>query len=440
MFLRVTGEGGLNIFAILYVNVYDNLVEKGYRNMFVQYRNILILCTIAVLLWQGCSRDKEAKTEPIVRIIRLHYENASGEQGVTTFDYNDDGILATAVWELLDGSRFSLNQYTYDESGRLKSKERVFSDSMTSSERYEYDADGNLITELFERSDGVQGEIRYIYYTENRLIRADCDKYKGWFSGRLEFRLDSLDRKILAEIYKDTALIGYITYAYDSLGNFVQEHWDFNGEWSQTFEYEYETIKTGQPIRYSSSNPFTSINPEYRVVGETYDFSGKNSGPSYYTYSPRGKVTMKKFVRSDGLSTETTFLYDARGNLTRSYRQYADGLSGLFRYTFNDDGKLAARDFYRSDGVTGTERYSYDETGQLKSADWDNFDNWLNGTLMFVYDDAGQLISGYFEGKDDFDATIKFDTDSAGNVTKIRWDFTFDGNQTYEFQYEKTAL
>ncbi|OQX95304.1 hypothetical protein B6I21_06100 [candidate division KSB1 bacterium 4572_119] len=91
------------------------------------------------------------------RLFKLHYENSSGEKGVTTFDSDKDGNLTVAVWELLDGSRSSINFYTYDKNGNLEKKYREFSDSLFSTQLYEYDSKGNLIYQSYERSDGRKG-------------------------------------------------------------------------------------------------------------------------------------------------------------------------------------------------------------------------------------------------------------------------------------------
>ena len=39
----------------------------------------------------------------------LHYENSSGERCLTTFDYDQRGCPAVAVWEQLDRDRWSLD-------------------------------------------------------------------------------------------------------------------------------------------------------------------------------------------------------------------------------------------------------------------------------------------------------------------------------------------
>jgi hypothetical protein len=96
------------------------------------------------------------------RLIKLHYENQSGEEGLTNFNYDQNGIMHQAYWELLDGSRSSTNYYTYDEEQNIVKKYREFSDGITSTQLYEYDEKGNLISEHFNRSDGVTGSTVYI--------------------------------------------------------------------------------------------------------------------------------------------------------------------------------------------------------------------------------------------------------------------------------------
>ena len=39
---------------------------------------------------------QEKSAEP--RLLKLHYENSSGENGLTTFDYHPDGTIHMAVW------------------------------------------------------------------------------------------------------------------------------------------------------------------------------------------------------------------------------------------------------------------------------------------------------------------------------------------------------
>ena len=400
---------------------------------------VLSLLTIFFLiLLISCKTGNKDKSDCIkYRLLRLYYENSSGENGRTTFDYDEKGILDKAIWELSDGSRMSLNFYKYDNNGNLINKYREFSDTLTSNQFYEYDDNGNLIKEIFQRSDGVSGIATYEYYKNSRLISADCNGLNGWFHGEINYIYDETGRKQKADIIQKGKNTGIILYSYDDNNNLIKECWDFSGKWNQTFIYEYEKCQSILPQFYTSSNAFIINNSEYRIIKESYDYASNTGGPSYYIYNNNGKLLNKRFERSDGFSTETTYLYDHQGKLTKSYRKYSNGLCAVFTYEFNNLRKLAMRSFERTDGATGSEFYDYGEKSKLIHADWENFDSWLTGTIEFTYNENGRLSKGYFHGTKDFDAKLNFEYDKTGNLTKICWNFSFGEKQTYLFEYEK---
>ena len=187
-----------------------------------------------------CDSNKVVNNE--LRLIKLHYENLSGEKALTTFKYNDDGIMYEAYWELLDGPRSSYNYYTYDGKGNLVNKYREFSDSITSTQLYEYDENGKLISEQFNRSDGVIGNTNYEYNKYEKLVKANCDGLAGWFYGVIIYEYDVNERKTKGIIEKDEKRIGTVYFEYDMAGNLLKEYWEFPASWSQTFIYEYEEI------------------------------------------------------------------------------------------------------------------------------------------------------------------------------------------------------
>jgi YD repeat-containing protein len=403
---------------------------------------VTLLSIIASALLLSCTSanngdQKQPQTSTEYRQLKLYYENASGENGLTTFDYDDSGNISIAVWELTDGSRNSLNFYDYDETGQLLRKYREFSDSLTSSQTYRYDKNGNLITEYFERSDGRSGVTNYEYDDSGRQVRAVCDGLNGWFHGIINYEYDESGRKINADIIQKGKHTGIIHYSYNENDNLMKEHWDFSGKWSQTFIYEYEKCPDKIPDFYTSSNAFIQDPGKFRVIKETYDFSNKTGGPSQYTYDQNGKLVQKRFTRSDGLTTKTYYLYDCIGNLTKSYRQYSSGLTTVFDYKFNDNRQLTERSFKRTDGAQGTESYTYDEESRLIQADYNNFDSWLTGTITFTHNQNGDISRGYFKAPKDRSAEIIFEYSDNHHLTKIHWDFSFNRTQTYTFIYEK---
>jgi hypothetical protein len=178
-----------------------------------------------------------------LRLIKLHYENHSGEKGLTTFIHDENGVMHEAYWELLDGSRSSKNYYTYDEEKNLIKKYREFSDGITSTQVYKYDEKGNLITEYFNSSDGVTGTTDYKYDKYGKLVKANCNGLAGWFYGVISYEYDEKNLKNKGVISKDGKLIGNIYYEYDDEANLLKEHWGFIESWGQTFIYEYEKIE-----------------------------------------------------------------------------------------------------------------------------------------------------------------------------------------------------
>jgi len=202
----------------------------------------LIFIQVSLSESMGFSIDSNKTKASKYRIIKLHYENLSGEKGLTAFFYDDNGVMHKARWELLDGSRSSENYYTYDEEGNLIKKYREFSDGITSTVLYNYNDKGNLISEFFDRSDGVTGNTYYEYDKDERLVKAICNGLNGWFYGTIIYKYDVDGRKSKGIIEKDEKQIGTIYFEYNVNGNLIKEYWEFPDSWSQTFIYEYEKV------------------------------------------------------------------------------------------------------------------------------------------------------------------------------------------------------
>jgi len=209
---------------------------------------LLILISFLVITHTGISTSKNKITadyksdDTEYRLSKLHYNNSSGEKGVTIFEYDEDGIMHKAIWKLLDGSRSSVNYYEYNECGNPISKYRVFSDSITSENIYEYDNNCNLILETFGRSDGVKGTTIFEYDEYDKLLKSNCEGLNGWFYGVITYFYNRDGIKTNADFTQKGKPAGTITYSYDENENLIKEYWDFNSKWNQTFTFEYEEI------------------------------------------------------------------------------------------------------------------------------------------------------------------------------------------------------
>ncbi len=398
-------------------------------------KTLQILSSIFIfgIFLDSCSRageDSPIEPSPEYRLVNLHYENSGGDMGITHFYYDQDEVNYMAVWQLADSTRSSVNHHAFDSSGRLILKSRKFNDGITTVQHFNYDPAGNLSYEDFSRSDNVTGRVDYIYGEDGRIRYADCQGLNAWFYGKLVYSWDG-DLKTGADIVRDSVSVGRVTYEYDD-GRLVFEEWDFNGEWSQVFRYEYQK---SNPRTHTSSNVFIRESPWFRVSSESYDFNGESGGPSFYEYDESGKLVKKEFIRSDGLSTLTRYDYDTTGSLDHSLREYEDGRETDFLYWYSVERKLLVKTFQCTDGSSGSETYRYKD-GVLIRGEYVNMDAWLNGILDFRYSDEGILISADFSADEGNNAHLDFSYDRNFNLEKIHWIFSSGHTQIYYFNYE----
>lgn len=381
----------------------------------------------------GSAQIPEFQNSENFKLIRLHYSNSNGEEGITEFDFDSKGALLFASWKLLNNERSSINTYVYNSDQKLIEKTRIFSDSINTTQSFDYNRCGFLEIETYHRSDGITGTVKYLYDNTGKLIIAECQGLNGWFFGKIEYGYSKYGILDKAEIFDKTQRIGEIIYEYDINGNLKKEFWNFNGVWTQTFLYEYYEIPK---MTCTISNPYIINNQYYQVESEYYEYTGAAGGPSEYEYNEDGKLVSKTYTRSDGLITETDYLYNEKGILITSERRYKDGQKANFYYEFDDLGKLTSRTYNRSDGLKGMESYFYNEEGLLERSQLKNMDAWLSGNILYTHFEDGRIKSGFFEGDDNFNADILFAYDKYYNLIKIKWDFTFGKSQIYTFKYE----
>ena len=385
---------------------------------------ILSLCLVSFTI--------ELSGQFVKDLLVLEYTNNAGENGKSTFIYNGRETPYKTIWELRDGSRWSVNYNTFDSNGNMVSKYREFSDSLRTEQFFTYNSDGRLVYETFSRSDGRKGEVNYIY-EDDRLVRADCKGLNGWFFGEITYNYQGL-QPISADLTKDAKAIGKIEYTYDQKGRLWIETWVFDQGFTQTFTYIY---RDKDCIYYRPSNAFLDPGCSYLIKREEYDFCGKTSGPSYYEYDANNRLVEKIYIRKDGLKTVTTYEYLENGLLSASHRVYNSTKKADFSYKYNEHNQLILRSSKLPDGNISEEKFTYDENGQMIRARYTNMDGWLTGELTFVHDRYDRIIEGYYAGIDDLEASITFNYSPEGLLEDIDWQFSNGYTQSYEFTYER---
>ena len=389
---------------------------------------ILLLFSVAA---ETSGQVPELQNSGNFLLVKLHYTNSSGEEGITDFEYDAFGNILFSRWRLLNGERSSLNRYDVNILGNPILKIRDFSDSLRTSQEFIYNLCGRLIKETWSGSEGITGVVEYFYNENGTLLYADCWNMNGWFTGRIDYLYNSYGILYEAHISRDAEVLGGITYVYDINGNLIIEKWKLDESWEQTFSYKYIQILDNQ---FVSSNPFIRTSPFFRVSGEYYDYNGELSGPSIYEYD-HGKLLGKIFNRSDGLSIRIAYYYDLQGILRKADRVYSDGKKEEFYYEYDSARRMIRKWYNRSDGLNGEEKYVFNKEGQMMLAEYKNKDAWLSGTIAFSHNDLGLPLKGYFKGINGFDAEIYFSYDEYKNLIRIRWNFSSGSYQIYSFNY-----
>ena len=200
----------------------------------------LVFGIVLLASCQGKENVLVGEHDRCFRPARMYYENSSGESAITLYYYDIHGRNYMSHWQLDDSTRSSINYYEYDTSGNLVRKYREFSDGLTSDQHFFYDGSGRLAGEDYYRSDSVEGRTDYEYDEGGRCVAARCKGLNGWFYGDLIFYYDREGRKKEAGIYRSLDSIGFVRFDYDESGNLTREYWDVNGQWSQSFVYEYQ--------------------------------------------------------------------------------------------------------------------------------------------------------------------------------------------------------
>ena len=369
------------------------------------------------------------------KLVKLLYDNSSGENGVTFFDYNEKGICEKALWELQSGKRYSMNVHYYDRNNNLIKKVREYSDNKNTVQLFNYDIKSRLIAEEFILLDTSKGISTFEYNSQGQLVNIKCNAFNGWINGEIKLYYNSKNKRERGELIKKNTVAAIIKYEYDANDNLCKEIWEFKSGWQQTFVYEYEKNSNFISRNYTNPNPFI-VNIKIPIEHEEYSYGNQINGPSYYRYDNTGKLAEKIYERSDGFKTSTYYFYNSEGVLVRAFRRLPENKNILFRFEYNNKRKMTLKEFFKNDNTIGKETYSYDSDGSLLNAEFKNSDEWLNGTIKFVKAKNGLPASGVYNDIKGFTAEINFNYDKDSLLQNILWSFSFNKEQVYSFYYK----
>ena len=397
-------------------------------------KNILLILFILSVKFLFAGDVVKENSEAKFRLLRLDYNNSSGEKGVTFYDYTEKGICKTALWELVNGQRYSINFQFYDKNNNIIKKVREYSDHMNTVQLYNYDENNHLISEEFFLRDTSKGITTYEYDDQNKIAIIRCKAYNGWINGVIKLKYDDKGQKISGELIQDSKQAAIIKYEYDKYGNMVKETWDFGKEWQQEFNYIYEKEGDSKSLTFTSPNPYV-VNLKKPIQKEEYTYGKKISGPSFYKYNSNGELIEKVYERSDGFKTNTFYIYGNDGILLRAFRRYSNGKTALFRFTYNDNSRITKKEFFMNDHVYGNELYTYNSDNELEKVEFNNSDLWLSGIINFEKIKNGTTLKATYKDKKGFSAEINILYDPQSLLQNIIWQFSDGDVQSYYYFY-----
>jgi RHS repeat-associated protein len=364
---------------------------------------------------------------------RLAEAGREGERGVQV-KYNRDGSIAEKTDRQGNATRYAYegrgllereirglgeHRYYYDASGRAVRRETASKNTTTVYyTEWKYDDSERTVTitaggayterlylnawgEVVRRVDGEGNEKRYEYDGAGRLVKA-ADGY-GRNTG---YEWNEIN-KIKKITYADTTSV---EYAYDYMGNAIQEKDALGISWAGEYDASGRLVKeTGRPgiekeYKYDALGRIVEVKSGGEVI-ERYSYTARGR-EARFTDGAGGVFEQKKNAYGE-LETEVNrlgdsqkYIYDIEGRITGSIAysgkqtkaEYRDG-EGLTITTYADGTRnIIERDLLgniiRISGGTGTIRYRYDAGGKLAEQN----DEGAGEITKYAYDKAGRRI------------------------------------------------
>lgn len=280
--------------------------------------------------------------------------STSDEDIVTTFSYQDDGLLSsvseTIGWDTTAVTRST--SYAYDGAGRLKTLDLPTVGSSSPQLHRLYDSFGNLQYDV----DQLGNVTEYQYDKLHRLtkvVQEDPDAASGRYSGGV--------------VSAATGTHPETTYRYDAASQLL----DVTDPVGRKSSYKYDDLGR---VTEAWSPDVTTLGRGVHDVG----FDTTNTPVTKYAYDAEGNVLTTRDAGDEG----SDYAYDALDRLISE--TVTDTTGGSTTYAYDRVGNLLSL----TDPVQNTTTWAYDELDRVTSET-----NQLGHSRTFAYDTASRLTS-----------------------------------------------
>jgi len=179
------------------------------------------------------------RESPWFRISSENYDYNNESGGPSYYSYDDSGRLSSKEFIRSDGLS-TVSTYEYDSTGLLDLSTRIYSDGRQTDFLYWYSIDRKLLVKTFQWSDGTSGSETY-RYKDGKLILGEYVNMDGWLNGTMEFVRDEDDVIISASFAGEDGFDAVLDFTYDRNFNLVRLHWMFGSGQTQTYHFQYES-------------------------------------------------------------------------------------------------------------------------------------------------------------------------------------------------------
>lgn len=178
------------------------------------------------------------REDPWFRIRSENYDFSGGTGGPTVYTYNDSGRLVSREYLRSDGLR-TLSTYDYDSTGLLLGSHRDYGDGDSTDFIYWFSVKRQLLVKTFKSTDGEAGSETY-RYRDGLLVRGEYVNVDGWLNGTLTFESDGDGSLRSADFEGQNLARAKIEFSYDLDFNLTVIKWVFDSGVTQTYSYAYE--------------------------------------------------------------------------------------------------------------------------------------------------------------------------------------------------------
>lgn len=200
------------------------------------------------------------------QIFRYEYQKAARQTFTSpnVFIRESPWFRVSSEFYMFNGEPGGPSRYTYEESGRLISKEYIRSDGLRTMSTWEYDSTGlpdlslreyqdgrktdflywysvdrQLLVKTFQCTDGASGSETY-RYEDGRLSQGEYVNVDGWLNGILDLKYDENGELSSADFSGQDGFDAMLDFTYDRNLNLVKIQWEFSSGNTQTYFFEYE--------------------------------------------------------------------------------------------------------------------------------------------------------------------------------------------------------